>query len=190
MNTTKICAIAASLFFLCFSSAQAQNVLRWTFKGTSYQTNASGNVISTPVTDQDILSEKAYLGGSSTNGWAMAFHLKGSSFGDTVDIVNTSNGQTITTVLGYYFGDDSVQLLGRGAITNATQTEVRRLDYIYTDQNSHSMGAAFVTRRTLTDGSGNPRTTLEGPIMWLELPRGTNNTRVYSGTFTTGAPLF
>jgi hypothetical protein len=187
MNKRLFCA-ALSLLMLAGFSARAEYMLMWSFKGVSYETNASGNVTTTVVTDQTILQEKCTLGGISTNGLALVYHLGGGfNYWDSVDIVHVSDGSVVTSVLGYYFADDAS--LGRAAITNGTQTEYRRLDYIYTDQNSHSMGAAFTTKRVLGT-SPNTHTTAEGPVMWLELPRGPHNTRVYNGTFTTGAKLF
>ena len=191
MNTNRFCALIASVFLLCGSNARAEFIFKWTFKGMSYQTNGTGNVIATPVTEQTILKERAAMGGiTDTSGLAIVYHIKGSDYGDTVDIINASTGQALSTVLGYYFGDDTVQQLGRAAITNATQTEVRRVDYLYNDQNNHSMGASFTTKRFVRDINGNTHTTVEGPVQWLELPRGTNNTRIFNGTFTTGQALF
>jgi hypothetical protein len=192
MNMNKFCALLAPALLLCCASARAEFLFKWTFKGMSYQTNGTGNVIATPVTEQTILKERAAMGGiTDTSGLAIVYHIDGSYFGDTVDIINASTGATLgTSVLGYFFGDDTRQTLGRAAITNATQTEIRRVDYLYTDQNTHSMGASFTTKRFVRDINGNTHLTVEGPVQWLELPRGTNNTRIFNGTFTTGQALF
>jgi hypothetical protein len=185
----RVLTAALSLLLLTALSGRAESMLKWSFKGVAYETNASGNVTTTVVTDQTILQEKCTLDGVSTNGLAMVYHLgSGFNYWDSVDIIRLSDGSVVKRdVLGYYFADDAS--LGRAAITNATQTENRRLDYIYIDQNNHSMGAAFTTKRVLGT-SPNTHSTFEGPMMWLELPRPPHSTRIYNGTFTTGAALF
>ena len=169
-------------------TAFAQTEFQFSFRGTSYQTNGSGNIVALPLTEQALLEEAAQANGVSTNNVTLAYHVRGSSFGDTVDIINRSTGAPLNWVFGFYFGEDAS--LGRSALTNRTQTEQRRVDYIYTQQNSHSMGAAFVTKRLLQDTNGNVHTTIEGPMHWIVLPQGTNTMKVRSGFFTVGRPLF
>lgn len=185
------CGVALSA-----SNALAQYELRWTFRGTCYETNSSGNVIATPITEQTILQEFANQGGISNLATvAIVYHLHGNDLGDTIEVVNSSNGSTLTAPFGLFFGDDAS--LGRSAITNSTATEIRRLDYVYTlnasphtSPNSHSMGAAFTTKRILTDTSGNPHYTFEGPMSWIVNPQNGVGTRICTGTYTTGDVLF
>jgi hypothetical protein len=73
----------------------------------------------------------------------------------------------------------------RTAITNATQTQVRRIDFVYTQQNGHSMGSGFLTKRFVTDANGTPRAAIDANLQWIVRPEGTNGTAMCKGTFTT-----
>jgi hypothetical protein len=93
-----------------------------------------------------------------------------------------------------YFGDDSS--LGRSAATNASQTVIRRLDYIYTQPNTtytsfntHSMGSAFTTKRILTDTNGVTHYTIEAPMSWIVNPSGTNGTKLCTVNLSTTTPF-
>lgn len=181
------------LFLLSGLSARAQYEYRFLFKGICYQTNGAGNVIQVPITDQTLLLDRAPANAPGTV--ALVYHLNGDERGDVVEVVSTSNGQRLALEFGFWFGADFS--LGRSALTNGTHTEQRRVDYIYTlddatyiSANSHSSGAAFVTKRFITDTNGVARTTVDGTISWIVLPLGTNGTKVINGTFSLGQPLF
>jgi hypothetical protein len=160
-----------------------------TIRGACYQTNAAGNIVASPITETTLLEQAAQAGGVDPKTLALVYHVQGSSFGDTIDVVNASSGAVATTLYGLFFGDDSVQLLGRTALTNSPGNEVRRLDYIYTSQNSHSMGASFTTKRFLTDAKGNVHTTINGRMEWIVNPTGANGTQVCIANFTTTRPF-
>ena len=192
-----------TLIITVLASLSAANILaetntgpmefQWTFRGLCYQTNAAGKIISTAVTDKTLLREKAAAAGiTDLKSLALVYHIKGDVLGDTVDVINATNGAVLGEhVLGFYFGDyDRGQNLGRMALTNSAVTEVRRIDYIYTPQNGHSMGSAFTTKRYRTNHNGTVTTTIGGPIFWLILPEGTNGQRICSGTYMLGKPLF
>jgi hypothetical protein len=183
-----VCSSTLSIFGQANVASTPYEFL-WTFRGSCYQTNAEGKILSTAVTEKTLLRDKAAaVGITDTSHMAVVYHVNGSSFGDTVDIVNVTNGAVLDTLFGYYFGED--QSLGRMALTNSMQTEVRRIDYIYTSQNSHSMGAAFTTKRYSTNHNGVVKTRIDGPIHWLVTPQGNEGVKVYSGTFMIGKPLF
>jgi hypothetical protein len=189
----KITTCLAGMSFalaISLSSASAQTYLfRMTLRGTCYQTNAAGNIVTTPITETTLLQQAAQAGGVDPSTLAIVYHIQGSSFGDTIDVVNASSGAVATTLYGLFFGDDSVQALGRTALTNSPGNEVRRVDYIYTSQNSHSMGASFTTKRFLTDKSGNVHTTIDGQMEWIVNPTSANGTQVYKATFSTTRPF-
>jgi len=171
------------------ASAQSQFLFRITIRGTCYQTNASGNIVASPITETTLLQQAAQAGGVDPSTLALVYHVQGSSFGDTIDVVNASSGAVATTLYGLFFGDDSVQALGRTALTNSIGNLVRRVDYIYTSQNSHSMGASFTSKRFLTDTKGNVHTTIEGQMEWIVNPTGNNGTQVCTATFNTTTPF-
>ena len=192
MNFTKLlalCATAVSLYDLG-APAQSPFLYHLTMNGICYQTNGTGNFVTTPMTDQVLVQEAARAGNVNPSSIALVYHLQSSGLGDTIDIVDASTGSTLVNLFGLYFGDDST--LGRSAATNATQTVVRRLDYIYTQQNTtytsfntHSMGSAFTVKRFLTDTNGNTQVTVEAQMSWIANPSGTNGTRLCTVNFST-----
>lgn len=196
MKLTRFIAAAITLFVACQSRALAQSPFLYhlTLQGTCYQTNSTGNFVATPITDKIIVQDAAQAGGANPSSIALVYHLQSSGLGDTIDFVDATTSKTLGNWFGLYFGDDAS--LGRSASTNATQTEIRRLDYIYTQQNTtftsfntHSMGSAFTVKRFLTDASGNTHVTVEAQISWIVNPSGTNGTKLCTGTFTTTTPF-
>jgi hypothetical protein len=196
MKLTKLVVLAAICAGICCVSAQAQSpfLYRMTLKGTCYQTNASGNFVASPVTDSILVQEAAKAGNVNPASIGLMYHLQSSGLGDTIDIVNVNTGLTIVSLFGLYFGDDAS--LGRSAATNSTHTEIRRLDYIYTQQNttytsfnSHSMGSAFTAKRFLKDTNGITMTTVEAQMSWIANPSGTNGTRLCTVNFNTTTPF-
>jgi hypothetical protein len=203
---------AAAVLGLRAPSASAQAAAQYyeyqfIFHGTAYQTNAAGNIVGTPLTDQTLLADRAAGGGvTDLSTLAIVYHIGGGSpLGgtppwDTIDVINATNGAVLTTEFGLYYGSDGQY--DRTAVTNVTQTEERRVDYLYTFDNtaytinaSDSVGAAFVTKRFLSDGAGNTNTIIDGTMSWDVLPHTatyvTNNFGlVCIGTFTLGKPLF
>ena len=127
----------------------------------------------------------------------MVYHFDGGPpYGDTVDVISNATGETLTTEFGFYFGSDTD--LGRYAVTNAVQTEQRRVDQIYTFSNTHytyengdSLGTAFTYKHFLTDTSGDTNSIVEGILAWDVTPSGTNVAPlVCVGNFTLGQPMF
>ncbi len=190
-----VLAAAALLIGRGNAAAQSYYEYKFVFNGTAYQTNAAGDIVGTPITDQTLLQSRAVLGGiTDLSTIAIVYHLNGGSLGDTIDIIST-NGATLTTEFGLYFG--SAASLGRTAVTNLTQTEQRRLDYVYTfngsqytDSNPDSVGAAITTKRFLVDSAGNTNMFIEGQISWDVQPQGTNGPILCIGNFTLGRPMF
>jgi hypothetical protein len=196
MKLTRFIAAAIALLAACESHALAQSPFLYhiTLQGTCYQTNGSGNFVATPITDKILVQKAALSGGVSPSSIALVYHLQSSGLGDTIDFVNATNGSTLANVFGLYFGDDPT--LGRSAATNATHTEIRRLDYVYTQQNTaftsfntHSMGSAFTVKRFLTDTNGTTHTTVEAQISWIVNPSGTNGTKLCTANFNTTTPF-
>ncbi len=196
MSSIGFGVIAIVLFAACELKGFAQSPFLYhlTLQGTCYQTNSSGNFVATPITDKILVQDAAQAGGTSPSSIALVYHLQSSGLGDTIDLVNASTGATLANLFGLYFGDDPT--LGRSAATNATQTEIRRLDYIYTQQNttytsynSHSMGASFTVKRLLTDTNGITQVTVEAQMSWIVNPSGTNGTKVCTASFNTTTPF-
>jgi hypothetical protein len=200
MKMTKICALIAAPLLLGGFNVLGQSYYeyKFVFSGMAYQTNATGNIVSTPITDQTLLQCQAQrLNITNLSTVSLVYHLNGGPpYGDTVDVISNANGQTLTTQFGLYFGSDTS--LGRYAVTNAAQTEQRRVDQVYTFnntpysyENGDSLGTAFTCKRFLTDTNGNTNSIVEGILAWDVIPTGTNaGPIVCVGNFTLGQPMF
>lgn len=184
--------ILLSLFALSSAPVSAQEqpfLFSLTFRGASYETNAAGELIIRPLTEETILQDMAAdAGGMDHRGWSLVYHLNANAFGDTIDVVETSSGKYLDMALGFYFGSDLG--LGRMAVTNANNTQERRVDQLYTRHSQFALGSAFLTKRFLTDAQGNRRLTVDADLHYLVRPSKTNVApRLYMGTFTTTRPF-
>jgi hypothetical protein len=183
--------------------ASAQYHLKWVFNGIRYQTNSSGDLVGTPITDQTILQEVCQQCGVNPANMAILYHFGADSRGDVVNIFNTNaypyptkifypyQLNTNADLYAFFFGQDAS--LDRTGVTNSSNTEVRVTDYIYTDQgNGHSVGASFTTKRFLKDQNNNLKIVIDGQVEWVELPRLNIGTplRMYKGAFSVGPPVF
>jgi hypothetical protein len=200
LNMTRIFAITAAALLLGGSNVLGQSYYeyKFVFNGTAYQTNVSGNIVGTPISDQTLLQSQAQsLNITNLSTISLVYHFNGGPpYGDTVDVISNANGQTLTYQFGFFFGSDTN--LGRYAVTNATQTEQRRVDQIYTFdnttysyENGDSLGTAFTYKHFLTDNNGNTNSMVEGTLAWDVIPTGTNPApMVCVGNFTLGQPMF
>jgi hypothetical protein len=196
MTSAKLLAAWSGCIWLCQASCLAQSPFLYnlTMQGTCYQTNSTGNFVATPLTEKILVADAAAKGGVNPSSIALMYHLENSGLGDTLDFVDVNTGSTLVNLIGLYFGDDST--LGRTAATNSTQTEIRRLDYVYTQQNttytsynSHSMGSAFTVKRFLTDTNGTTHAVIEAQMCWIANPQGTNGTKLCTVNFSTTTPF-
>ena len=188
MRMFKSWATAAFILFASQACLLAQYELALSFRGMACSTNSSGQVVRRTITEQTLLADAAAAGGiTDLSSIAVVYHEQGPAFGssssDSIDVIYAFTGAVDGTLYGFLFGDTAS--LNRVAITNGLNTEVRRVDYVYTSQSSHSMGAAFVTKRFLYDGSGHIRALIEGRMQWIVNPVPTNGTQVGRAAFTT-----
>lgn len=172
----------------------AQNELLLTFRGAYYQADTNGNIVGHPVTEQTWLLEAAAAAGTTTNGLAVVYHVGGSSFGDTIDVVDRASGANFTYLLGLFFGDPSVEDIGHLPVFNAAGDQERRVDQVFVFyagnfEAGESLGSAFVTKRFQQDASGNRHDTVEADLNYLALAEGPNPTHMVVGTFTTSRPF-
>jgi hypothetical protein len=200
MKSAKSLVFVSVLFLLAnYAAAQAPYLFNMTFRGAVYQTNTTGQVVATPITETNLLLAAAQAGGTSDiSQMALVYHIYGDvNHGDTIEVWNTSTRAQLTTLFGLYFADNYPDsTLGRSAITNSPGTQWRRVDYIYmfgntalTYPNSHSMGASFTTKRFIGDASGNAHATINGDMEWIVNPYQGAGTRVCRGNFTTTKPF-
>ena len=197
MNVLKTIALTAStLVFGGFNvAAQSHYEYKFLFTGMAYQTNASGNIVGIPITDQTLLEDRARRGNiTDFSTVSIVYHINGNPLGDTVEIIANTNGQVLTSQFGLYYGSDNT--LGRTAVTNAAQTQQRRVDFIYTANNStytfdntHSVGLA-ITSKSVAVANGITNAVISGTMSWGVAPQGTNGPIVCKGNFSLGQPLF
>jgi len=197
MKMRGIFAVIAAVLLLGGLGAMGQTntEYQFLFSGTAYETNAAGKMVGTPITDQTLLQDRARLGQiSAVSTLAIVYHINGNAMGDTIDIISNATGQVLVTELGLYFGSDGG--LGRTAVTNAAQTAQRRIDYIYTDNNStytfdndDSVGGSMTSKYLVTT-NGMTNAMISGMMSWGVAPRGTNGPILCIGKFSTGQPLF
>jgi hypothetical protein len=190
--------IVAALLLLSGFIVQGQSYTRYKFifSGTAYQTNAEGTLVATRITDQTLLRSRTAQGNiTNLNTVAIVYHINGDPLGDTVEIIST-DGTYLTTEFGFYFGSDSA--LGRTAVGSVTESGQRRVDPIYTFDdstytysNSDSVGAAFTFKHFVPGAKGVTNAIIQGTMSWGVIPTGTNTSPILCiGTFTLGRPMF
>src|SRR5688572_7115945 len=199
MQRVKTLAAILVVSVLCLAVGFTQEqprVYKLAFKGMAYQRDGSGNIVGVPLTEQLLLSART---GGYTQDLAVAYFIDGDAGrGDTIEIVNTITGAKHGLLFGLWFGDDRSMKLGRTALTNAALTEIRRVDQvftldnsIYSSQNAHGVGTSFVAKRFVQDTAGNTRATIDVSIHWMVNPWGTNRwAKICHGTFISTEPLF
>ncbi len=193
-------ALLAALPVLLASPAIAQNEFYVTFRGTVWRTNSLGNLTPNPITEQDLLLAAAQAWGRpDATGLYLIYHVQGNGLGDTIDVVDSSGGSNFyLNYFGFYFGEATPSTPDRVALTNSTDTMVRRIDHIYTqtptfytspNPGGHDMGTGFITKRFMKDSSGNPRGTIDGQFYWLVRPQNNIGGMMCKGFFTTTRPF-
>jgi len=200
MKSMKISLTTLAALLLGGSSLFGQSYYeyKFLFSGTAYRTDPSGNIVGSPITDRTLLqSQGERLNVSDLSTISLVYHVDGGPpYGDTVDVISNATGETLTTEFGFFFG--SYEPLGRVAVTNEAQTEIRRVDPLYnfssttyTYENSDSLGLAFTCKRFLSDTNGNLNTFVDGTMSWDVTPTGTNNGSLLCiGDFSLGQPMF
>lgn len=183
----QLLTLVAALVVGCATSVVAQNKLHIAISGTCYTTDAQGRIVPQPVNNETLLEKAAQAGGlKSAAGLALAYHIGGNSLGDTIEVINPTNGVTLTTLFGLYFGES----FGREALLSASGKQMKRIEYLYTDQNSHSIGSALLTDYFFLDSNGHTNATyVLGQMQYLVLTDSTHtNAQVCTANFTTSRP--
>ena len=171
------------------AKVDAQNKLQMVITGNCSTMDAQGHIVSKPLNNQTLLQEAAKAGGlTSTAGLGLAYHINGNTDigGDTIEVINRTNGTTLATLYGLYFGES----FGRQALLSASHAQMKRLEYIYTSQNDHSVGSALLTEYFFFDSNGNTnKTYVLGQMQWIIQTDSTHtNSQVCTASFTTLRP--
>jgi len=177
--------IAASV--LISMNAGAQSKLQVQLSGTCFTTDSQGRITTQVINNQTLLQHAAAAGGlKDASGLGLAYHIHGNDLGDTIDVISRTNGATLTTLYGLYFGES----FGRQALLSASHRQLKRLEYIYTTQNDHSLGSALLTDYYFLDSNGNTNATyVLGQMQWIVTTDSSHtNAQVCTATFTTLKP--
>jgi len=189
MKTSRpLAALVVALGFVV-THALAQNEFPLTMRGTCFQTNAAGKIVSQVITEKTLLQEVAQnVGITNLKGLALVYHENGSSFGDTIDVINPTNGVVLDTLFGFYFGES----FDRMVLTNSSGAE-KRLDYVYTKQNTHSLGSALINKSAASNGNGKGKGNarkIDGQMKWIVAPENNNGVvKICVAKFKTGPQL-
>ena len=168
-------------------SGNAQDKIQIHLSGTCDTTDAQGRIVPQTFDNQTLLQQAAQAGGlKSTAGLGLAYHLNGNELGDTIEVINTTTGATLKTLFGLYFGES----FGRESLLSASRRQMKRIEYIYTDQNSHSVGSALLTDYFFLGSNGNTNAIyVLGQMQYLTLTDSTHtNAQVCTANFTTLRP--
>jgi hypothetical protein len=176
-----------AVLMLAGSSAFGQNKLQIIIKGSCSTLDTNGHIVSVPVNNHSLLQDFAQSHGvSDLSTLGLAYHVGGNDLGDTIDVINRTDGSTVYTLFGLYFGES----FGRTALLSGSGKQLKRLEYIYTDQNSHSLGSVLLTDYYFLDSNGQTNATyVLGQMQYIVTPTGNHaNTLVCTASFNTLRP--
>jgi hypothetical protein len=184
MNIFKVIACLITGLFVSELSAHAQKY-QFTFRGIGWTTNAAGRFVSYPISERTWLVEYARLNGiRNLRSLNLIYQAGGDQRGDVIKIVNPTNGATIYPLFSFFFGES----FDRAALTNRDGSQIKRLEYVYTHDNSHSVGSVLVTESLTLDHMGHTNRTLVGAQMdYFALPNALHpSVQICNGTLTLG----
>lgn len=190
MNTKRFifAAAAAALFAgVCGTAQTLPTKYQIVLTGTAYTTNSAGQIVLNNINNRTLLKEVADADGTTDfSSWGLAYHFGGSDLGDTIEIIDRNTGATLRTLYGLYFGES----FGRVAILSASGKQLKHLEYVYTEQNSHSLGSALLTDYFWFDNAGNTNAmTVVGQMQWVVAADGRHpKTELCTANFATVRP--
>jgi hypothetical protein len=189
MKLRSLLYAASASLLLWQTTSPAQQLYQMVFTGTSSTTDSTGKIVTRKTNNQTLLQDYGKNHGVTDVSYlALAYHMKmpgETSLGDKIDIINRTNGTYYDTLIGFYFGEDAD--LGRTGLLSGSGRQQRRIEYIYTDQNSHSMGSALITNYYWFDTQGRTNNVMAfGQMQWIRNPDNVStNTQVNTGSFIT-----
>ncbi len=194
MNTARFLSLLIVALAL-FSEARAQTNTNTvplddhrfllTFNGASVSNTPAGTFGANRVNNRTLLLPYAQAGTAPLTNLALVYHLNSDPRGDSIEVYNTQTGQVVDTPYLLYFADD--QGLGRAGLTNSVATQVRKIHYVYTSQNSHSMGACLLSEHLYKNSDGTLNNAIiMGDIYWVLLPQGDQPMQVFNGAIFSG----
>lgn len=187
MNTPLRLVLLLCILAITHLNVLAGDLFQFTFHGTAWTTNGDGKIISHPVNQAVWLNDYITSNGlTNTNSLALVYHLNGDDRGDVIEVVNATNGTLISPMWALFFGDS----FGRMSLSDASGTRFRRIQYVYGQQISESVGSAFLIERIFLDRKGNTNgLSLQGSMSYELLPDSNHaNLQVVQGTLMVTRP--
>ena len=190
MNTAIKTGFLFSILFLPVVTAPAQDKFLFTYHGTCYVTNASGQFSTQKITEKDWI--KTYVAthtitNANPKKLTVIYHVNGDEHGDVLELVDAKTGAFVFPIFGLFFSDE----FGRLPLISTNNLQQKRIDYVYGHISDHSVGSTLTTETiTLNKKGGTNKIRFEGQLDYLDLPTGTNkNLRVCTGTFLATKPV-
>jgi hypothetical protein len=195
MKLLQLTALSVAILSFSAINLQAQYLYKFVFKGMCWQSDTNGNIVNIPFTDQTIINEQAAGLGLDPSSLTLVYHIGADPHGDNVDIVRSSDGAFILHEFLFWFGDESS--FNRMALTNATGTDIRRNDQLFTQNNSphtcdnsHGMGTVYTSKKIIGVTNGIPYYKIEGTLQWVVNPVNGASSKTCYGTFTATQVMF
>src|SRR5215468_1642402 len=96
------CALGVSLSLIC--GARAEEFFLMNFKGTLTVTSDNNKLVHQPIISEDVAAVNLQsIGITDTSPFVLVFHQDQSDLGDTIEVVNKTNGVFAVGVLRLYF---------------------------------------------------------------------------------------
>jgi len=183
MKTRTVLASFSLLFVLAQAGAQSQ--FQFTFHGTCWTTNAAGQFISRKISNKTLIQDFVQANAlTNAKSLALVYHVNADDRGDTIELVNTSDGTIVSPFLSLFFGT----AFDRVALASGNGLQEKRIDYVYGHQINHSIGSTLSDIRSTIDRKGNTnRSLISGQMDYIMLPDANHATlQICNGNFTTG----
>ena len=188
MNSTRFWLGFAVALLLGATDCPAQQRFRLKFVGSFWTTNATGQkFVSSHANTKTWLREYGLSQGlTNTANLALAYHVNGGEQGDTIEVIDAATGNFVNVLYGLYLGT----FFDRMPVVSADGTQVKLLQYVFSQQNAYPVGSALISERFFLDRNGNTnRTVIQGELDFLVLPDPAHKAGFYTGTFVTGKAL-
>jgi hypothetical protein len=178
MKSPKLLLVAIlGLAVLSATAAPGQEKFQIHYRATVKGTNDSGRIVKARQTERSLIKECATDEGiTNRRPLVLAYHVGGDLNGDVIEVINKNTGEVHCQKL---------RLLFPLTFTNGDESEIHQFVYVFSDQQSESVGSGMVTRKALRHG----RTLISGSINFFLLPDGTNGLRFCNAHFSGSKPL-
>ncbi|HWI58696.1 MAG TPA: hypothetical protein VNZ22_15835 [Bacillota bacterium] len=185
MKALHLLKLSITVLALQAASALAQDQFRVTFVGTCRTTDGSGRLITRPFLNRDLVTPCAQANGiANLKSVALTYTVGGNptTGGDTIDVVNATNGTVICPLYILAFPTTIPTPNGLGS---------EQLVFIYPGSGgpgTASIGTARLTEQTILNRNGSTnRISVIGKFQLANAATDTSNLALCTGTFVTGA---